>query len=73
MEKYSGRQVILGVPLVIMDVNDIGGSMVVGKSCPELPLEEIEETMRYDNLLGQGTQQTPVGILRWKNSFYQER
>jgi len=64
LDNYSGRQVILGVPLVIMDVNDIGGSMVVGKSLPALPLEEIEETMRYDNPLGQGTRQTPVGILR---------
>ncbi len=53
-----------GYPVVIMDVNDIGGSMVVGKSCSELPVEEIEEFMRYDNPLGQGTQQTPVGILR---------
>jgi len=53
-----------GYPVVIMDVNDIGGSMVVGKSCSELPLEEIEDFMRYDNPLGQGTQQTPIGILR---------
>jgi len=53
-----------GYPVVIMDVNDIGGSMVIGQSCSDLPVEEIEEFMRYDNPLGQGTQQTPIGILR---------
>jgi F420-0:gamma-glutamyl ligase len=53
-----------GYPVVIMDVNDIGGSTVIGKSHPALPISEIEEFMRYDNPLGQGTQQTPVGILR---------
>ncbi len=53
-----------GTPVVIMDVNDLGGSMVVGKSHDNLPVTEIENFMRYDNPLGQGTQQTPMGILR---------
>ncbi|MGM0653185.1 MAG: coenzyme F420-0:L-glutamate ligase [Bacillota bacterium] len=53
-----------GYTVVIMDVNDIGGSTVIGKSCDNLPINEIEEFMRYDNPLGQGTQQTPFGILR---------
>ncbi len=51
-------------PVVIMDVNDVGGSRVIGKSSDELPVLEIEEFMRYDNPLGQGTKQTPFGILR---------
>jgi len=53
-----------GVPVVIMDVNDLGGSMVVGKSHHNLPIAEIEDFMRHDNPLGQGTQKTPIGILR---------
>lgn len=53
-----------GFPVVIMDINDIGRSLVVGSSGGELPVAEIEDFMRYDNPLGQGRQQTPVGILR---------
>jgi len=51
-------------PVAIMDVNDVGGSRVVGKSSDEVPVPEVEEFMRYDNPLGQGTKQTPLGILR---------
>ncbi len=53
-----------GMPVVIMDINDIGGSVIVGKSHDSLPASEIEDFMRYDNPLGQGKQQTPIGILR---------
>jgi len=53
-----------GSSVVIMDVNDLGGSMVIGQSHDDLPVTEIEDFMRHDNPLGQGTQQTPMGILR---------
>lgn len=55
-----------GIPVVIMDVNDIGGSNIVGKSQDDLPTSEIEDFMRYDNPLGQAKQQTPIGILRFE-------
>ncbi len=55
----------LGVPAVIADVNDLGGSVVVGMyGDGELDSKEIEELLRYDNPLGQTRRQTPVGILR---------
>ncbi|MFO7952472.1 MAG: coenzyme F420-0:L-glutamate ligase [Bacillota bacterium] len=61
---FNISEALSGAPVVIMDVNDLGGSTVVGKSHDNLPIAEIEDFMRYDNPLGQGTQQTPVGILR---------
>ncbi len=55
----------LGVPVAIADVNDLGGSVVVGMSGKaDLEKEDIEELLRYDNPLGQTRQQTPVGIIR---------
>ncbi len=54
-----------GIPVVIMDINDLGGSVILGRSHSDLPASEIEDYMRYDNPLGQGTQQTPIGILRF--------
>ena len=57
----------IDAPVAIVDVNDIGGSVVVGKhGCGQFAKEEIEELMRHDNPLGQAQQQTPMGILRKK-------
>jgi hypothetical protein len=51
-----------GVGAAIMDINDIGGSWVIGASeGVNRPL--LEDVMR-DNPLGQGDEQTPIGIVR---------
>jgi tetratricopeptide (TPR) repeat protein len=51
-----------GVAAAIMDINDIGGSWVIGASeGVNRPL--LEDVMR-DNPLGQGDEQTPIGIVR---------
>jgi F420-0:gamma-glutamyl ligase len=52
----------LGVSAAVVDVNDIGGSWAVGAS-PSLDRSLVEAAMK-DNPLGQGGEQTPVGIIR---------
>jgi hypothetical protein len=52
----------LGLPVAIVDVNDIGGSWVLGAS-PEIDRPLVEDTLR-DNPLGQGDELTPFGLLR---------
>lgn len=52
----------LGVGAAVVDVNDIGGSWALGASDGvERPL--VEAALK-DNPLGQGAEQTPVGIIR---------
>lgn len=55
----------LGVEAVIMDVNDIGGSWVIGSSdgITKEMKKILEEVMR-DNPCGQGLQLTPICIIR---------
>ncbi len=51
-----------GIPTAIVDVNDIGGSWVIGHSeGVDVPLAEA---CLKDNPLGQGTECTPMGLLR---------
>ena len=52
----------LGLPVAIVDVNDIGGSWVVGRSA-DLPVKLVQAALK-DNPLGQGTECTPMGLLR---------
>ncbi|MCB2156048.1 hypothetical protein KQI84_14310 [bacterium] len=53
---------VTGLPTAIVDVNDIGGSWVVGASAGiDRPL--VEKCLK-DNPLGQGTECTPMGLLR---------
>jgi hypothetical protein len=52
----------LGLPAAIVDVNDIGGSWVVGGS-PGLDVRLVEEALR-DNPAGQGDACTPIILLR---------
>lgn len=51
-----------GVPVAIVDVNDVGGSWVIGAS-DHLDKKLVEACLR-DNPLGQGDECTPLGILR---------
>ena len=51
-----------GLPAAIVDVNDIGGSWVLGSSGIEEP-KLIEDILR-DNPLGQKDEQTPFGLIR---------
>jgi hypothetical protein len=51
-----------GVAVAIVDVNDVGGSWVVGAS-EKVDRKQVEACLR-DNPLGQGTECTPMGILR---------
>ncbi len=51
-----------GVDAAIVDVNDIGGSWVIGAT-DSVDRKLLENIMR-DNPLGQGDEQTPVGIVR---------
>lgn len=53
-----------GHETAIMDINDIGGSWVVGKSSG-INAESLEEIMK-DNPQGQGKQLTPICIVRQK-------
>lgn len=62
--RIAGR---LGVPVAVVDVNDIGGSWVVGAS-PGLDRALVEAVMK-DNPLGQGGEQTPIGILRQRDAW----
>jgi F420-0:gamma-glutamyl ligase len=52
----------LGCGVAIVDVNDIGGSWVLGASAG-VDSKLIEDAMR-DNPLGQGAEMTPFGIIR---------
>jgi len=54
-----------GLPTAIVDVNDIGGSWVIGAS--EGVDRKIVEACLKDNPLGQGTECTPMGLLRKSN------
>lgn len=51
-----------GVPVAIVDVNDIGGSWVLGASAGVD--RKIVEAALKDNPLGQGAECTPMGLLR---------
>lgn len=53
---------ILGVPVAVVDANDLGAE-VVGVSSPEVSLPLVRAALA-DNPLGQEDQQTPFGILR---------
>lgn len=53
---------ILGCPVVIVDINDLGGK-VLGASSMDLDRRLISDALR-DNPLGQGDEHTPAGILR---------
>lgn len=52
----------LGCPVVIVDINDLGGK-VLGVSSKKLNRKLIIQALR-DNPLGQGDEHTPAGILR---------
>jgi F420-0:gamma-glutamyl ligase len=52
----------LGVPAAIVDVNDVGGSWALGASAGVD--RGLVEAVLKDNPLGQGDEQTPVGIIR---------
>lgn len=52
----------LGVEAAIVDVNDIGGSWALGAS-PGVDRALVEAALK-DNPLGQGDEQTPVGLIR---------
>ncbi|MCC6546671.1 hypothetical protein IT570_05835 [Candidatus Sumerlaeota bacterium] len=54
----------LGLPCAIVDVNDIGGSWVLGSSSG-VDKKLVEATLK-DNPLGQGSECTPMGLLRKK-------
>ncbi len=51
-----------GLAVAIVDVNDIGGSWVIGAS-PEVDKPTVENALA-DNPLGQNDECTPMGILR---------
>ncbi|MEQ8819949.1 MAG: hypothetical protein RLY93_06860 [Sumerlaeia bacterium] len=51
-----------GLPTAIVDVNDIGGSWVLGAS-EGVPRKLVEAALK-DNPLGQGSECTPMGLLR---------
>lgn len=51
-----------GLPCAIVDVNDIGGSWVLGAS-DGVDKALVEAALR-DNPLGQGEELTPMGLLR---------
>lgn len=56
----------VGVAACIVDVNDVGGSWVIGSSAG-VDRRLIEKTL-MDNPLGQSTEQTPIGIIRENRS-----
>lgn len=51
----------VGLPVAVVDINDLGGA-VLGAS-PGIEPSLIVEILR-DNPLGQGAQQTPIGLIR---------
>jgi len=60
-----------GCQAAIVDVNDIGGSWVIGAS-PDVDRKLVEAILR-DNPLGQGEEQTPFGIIRELEITAEER
>lgn len=53
---------LTGIPTAIVDVNDVGGSWVVGASS-DVDTGLVEKALA-DNPLGQGGECTPMGLLR---------
>jgi hypothetical protein len=51
-----------GIPTAIVDVNDVGGSWVIGSS--KGVDRKLVEACLKDNPLGQGSECTPMGLLR---------
>lgn len=51
-----------GIKVVVCDINDLGGN-ILGGSHKELNYKELVAILR-DNPLGQGKEQTPIGIIR---------
>ncbi len=52
----------LGHPVAIVDINDLGANILgTSKDAPPIPVLEIA---LGDNPLGQGSEQTPMGVLR---------
>lgn len=51
-----------GLPAAVVDVNDIGGSWVLGSSGIDDP--KLIEKILLDNPLGQKAEQTPFGLIR---------
>jgi len=51
-----------GTRVVISDINDLGGN-ILGASHKDINLDEVVQILK-DNPLGQGHQQTPMGIIR---------
>lgn len=58
-----------GCPTAIMDINDIGGSWVLG--CSDKIEKKLMEEMMNDNPLGQKDELTPIGIIREKTGVAQ--
>lgn len=54
-----------GCEVVVMDANDIGRE-ILGRSSEDIPIEMCQEIFA-DNPLGQGSQQTPIAIIRKVN------
>jgi hypothetical protein len=62
-EKVAARVLAeTGLECAIVDVNDIGGSWVLG--CSAGVDAKLVEACLKDNPLGQGTECTPMGLLR---------
>lgn len=61
-ETAKELSVTLGHPVTIVDINDIGAN-ILGSSHPA-PTAELLGNALGDNPLGQGGEQTPMGILR---------
>lgn len=53
---------LCGIRVVISDINDLGGN-ILGGSHDDIDFDEITRILR-DNPLGQGREQTPIGIIR---------
>ena len=62
--KRVARQLgeVLGAEVLIVDINDFGGN-VLGSTLPRADEKRVERILA-DNPLGQGTQSTPLGIIR---------
>lgn len=55
-----------GVRVVISDINDLGGN-ILGGSHRDIDFNQVIEILK-DNPLGQGREQTPLGIIRRVNN-----
>lgn len=51
-----------GIKVVISDINDLGGN-ILGASHKDINIDEVVQILQ-DNPLGQGHEQTPMGIIR---------